>query len=81
MNLTLGDESGKGDYFGPLVIAAVYVNDSIVNEFNQLGVCDSKTIKSDKKIINIAKEIKKSWVTASQWSRLALLPTIECTQK
>ena len=34
------------------------MNDSIVNEFNQLGVCDSKTIKSDKKIINIAKEIK-----------------------
>ena len=53
------DESGKGDYFGPLVIAAVYVNDSIVNEFNQLGVCDSKTIKSDKKIIHLAKEIKK----------------------
>ena len=53
------DESGKGDFFGPLVVAAVYVNEAMVHELIRVGVCDSKTIKSDKKIIGLAKEIKK----------------------
>ena len=53
------DESGKGDYFGPLVVAAVYVDEPIVHQLEALGVRDSKTIKSDKKIILLAQEIKK----------------------
>jgi len=53
------DESGKGDFFGPLVIASVYVNESIVRALKEIGVKDSKLIKSDKKIEEIAKEIKR----------------------
>ena len=54
------DESGKGDFFGPLVIAAVFVEDSIMeNELIKKGVRDSKAIKNDKKIPPLANEIRK----------------------
>ncbi|MBU8967511.1 ribonuclease HIII [Bacillus altitudinis] len=53
------DESGKGDYFGPLVIAAVYVNPQIANVLNELGVMDSKKL-SDSQIREIAPSIKKT---------------------
>lgn len=52
------DESGKGDFFGPLVISCVYVeNESVAAELAELGVRDSKQIKSDKKIAEIAQKI------------------------
>lgn len=38
------DESGKGDYFGPLVIAGVMVNDDTAAQLIQLGVMDSKKL-------------------------------------
>ena len=38
------DESGKGDYFGPLVVAAVYVDKGVVRRMLDLGVCDSKSL-------------------------------------
>jgi ribonuclease HIII len=41
------DESGKGDYFGPLVIAAVYVDAQTETELKALGVRDSKRLKDD----------------------------------
>src|SRR5512135_1819026 len=43
------DESGKGDFFGPLCIAGVYVNKSVIKAWADLGVRDSKNISSDKK--------------------------------
>jgi ribonuclease HIII len=52
------DESGKGDYFGPLVIAGVFVNPSINEQLVNLGVRDSKTI-SDWGIKTLASSIKK----------------------
>ncbi|MEW6419587.1 MAG: ribonuclease HIII [Nitrospirota bacterium] len=50
------DESGKGDYFGPLVSAGVYVdeNTALLLEFE--GVRDSKKL-SDNKIEELAKKI------------------------
>lgn len=42
------DESGKGDIFGPLVIAAVYTSKSLSAEMTRLGVKDSKLIKNGK---------------------------------
>jgi len=51
------DESGKGDFFGPMVIAAVYVNESFVLQLRDAGVKDSKSISSDKRILEIASEI------------------------
>ena len=52
------DESGKGDFFGPLVVAGVYVNEAVVRNFMEIGVRDSKLIKSDARIAEIAKQIR-----------------------
>jgi len=38
------DESGKGDFFGPLVTAAFYCDKDTEKEINALGVKDSKTL-------------------------------------
>ena len=52
------DESGKGDFFGPLCIAGVYVNEVVINAWKDLGVRDSKNISSDKKISDLAEKIR-----------------------
>jgi ribonuclease HIII len=54
------DESGKGDFFGPLCVAGVYVNESVVNSWTDLGVRDSKDISSDRKIATLAESIRKT---------------------
>lgn len=51
------DESGKGDYFGPLVIAGVYSDERTAEALVKLGCKDSKTIPDDKKIAAIAAKI------------------------
>ncbi len=52
------DESGKGDFFGPLVIAGVYVDKHIARALIDAGVQDSKRITSDAKIRALAQVIK-----------------------
>ena len=52
------DESGKGDFFGPLCTAGVYVNESVVNAWKDAGVRDSKNISSDKRIRELAELIQ-----------------------
>ncbi len=52
------DESGKGDFFGPLVIATCYVDADTAPVLFEAGVQDSKNIKSDKKIDQLAKLIR-----------------------
>src|SRR5690242_5805670 len=54
------DESGKGDFFGPLVIAGVYVDRGIARKLMEAGVQDSKRISSDARIRALADEIRKS---------------------
>ena len=54
------DESGKGDFFGPLVIAGVYVDREIARQLLSLGVMDSKKIGSDSRIRQLAEEINKT---------------------
>ena len=51
------DESGKGDYFGPLVIAAVFVDATTQEELTLMAVRDSKKI-SDGRILELAPDIK-----------------------
>lgn len=51
------DESGKGDYFGPLVIAAVFVDATTQGELALMQVRDSKKI-SDGRILEMAPDIK-----------------------
>lgn len=52
------DESGKGDFFGPLVIAGACVDKPQAEELLKLGVRDSKLIKSTKKIYAAAAGIR-----------------------
>src|ERR1700757_4031851 len=54
------DESGKGDFFGPLVIAGAYVAQGIARKFLDAGVVDSKRIGSDPRIRALADMIRKS---------------------
>jgi ribonuclease HIII len=54
------DESGKGDFFGPLCIASVYVNENVIKAWRDSGVRDSKNISSDKKISDLAEMIRKT---------------------
>jgi len=51
------DESGKGDFFGPLVVAGVQVDNSNKQKFIDIGIKDSKKL-DDKKIIQFAAIIK-----------------------
>jgi ribonuclease HIII len=54
------DESGKGDFFGPLVIAGVYVDRAIARKLKDEGVQDSKRITSDARIRALADVIRKT---------------------
>lgn len=54
------DESGKGDFFGPMCVAGVYVNEAVLSAWKDAGVRDSKNISSDKKISDLAKLIKET---------------------
>lgn len=52
------DESGKGDFFGPLCVAGVYVNASVVRAWKDSGIRDSKAIGSDRRIAELARVIR-----------------------
>ncbi|MEK7780030.1 MAG: ribonuclease HIII [Verrucomicrobiota bacterium] len=54
------DESGKGDFFGPMCVAGVYVNEAVLTVWKDAGVRDSKNISSDKKMAELAKLIKET---------------------
>jgi ribonuclease HIII len=51
------DESGKGDYFGPLVACAVYVDERVLALLDTLGVRDSKRL-SDAQNRRLAGEVR-----------------------
>ncbi|MCD7879450.1 MAG: DUF3378 domain-containing protein, partial [Candidatus Gastranaerophilales bacterium] len=55
------DESGKGDFFGALVIAGVQVNETNSQKFINAGIKDSKKL-DDKKILQLANLIKANSV-------------------
>ncbi len=65
------DEAGKGDYFGPLVVAGVRVDKALLERFASLGVMDSKRL-SDSRAQSLARKI--SDVTQGV-AVLSLLPT------
>ena len=54
------DESGKGDFFGPLVISGAYVDQGIARKLLDAGVVDSKRVSSDARIRALADTIRKS---------------------
>lgn len=52
------DESGKGDYFGPLVVAGVYTDERTAHELVRMGCRDSKMLE-DAHIDRIAERIRR----------------------
>jgi ribonuclease HIII len=52
------DEAGKGDYFGPLVCAAVFVDPKLGVELRGIGVKDSKLL-SDTAVRKMASEVRR----------------------
>lgn len=65
------DEAGKGDIFGPLIIASVFVNEKSKKELYKIGVRDSKDI-SDTQIDILADKIKK--ICKNQFSIVEFKP-------
>ena len=64
------DESGKGDYFGPLVVAAVCLDLAAARQYAAWGICDSKAL-TDGKIRLLAEKIRQ---TARAHTVLVLKP-------
>jgi len=54
------DESGKGDYFGPLVVAAFFMPEGQEEVLRELGVKDSKRT-SDARCLEIAAILKRGY--------------------
>lgn len=52
------DESGKGDFFGPLCVAGVFAEGEAITELKSMGVRDSKTL-SETAILKIGNNIRK----------------------
>ena len=66
------DESGKGDFFGPLVVACCYTEGDMARRLLQAGVADSKTIKTERKIFELADLIRKE--AAGRFNLIVLMP-------
>lgn len=66
------DESGKGDYFGPLVIAGVYVTPETALKLKSLGVIDSKLLK-EAQIKQLASKIQLL-VGSDAWNIIEISP-------
>jgi ribonuclease HIII len=52
------DESGKGDFFGPLVIAGVFTDATIARRLMDEGIMDSKRVTSAARIRKLAETIR-----------------------
>ena len=63
------DESGKGDYFGSLVVAGVFVGEETCHDLRAIGVADSKKL-SDQKIRAIAPQIFETHTNRVAWVEL-----------
>ena len=52
------DESGKGDYFGPLVVACVYTDEKLSDAMIKLGAKDCKQM-TDKAVLAVGAELRR----------------------
>jgi len=66
------DEAGKGDYFGPLVVAGALIDEGSEKRLLAIGVKDSKKL-SDRTITALEKEIKKA-LGDGRWEVLRIDP-------
>ncbi|MGN0866311.1 MAG: ribonuclease HIII [Oligosphaeraceae bacterium] len=53
------DESGKGDFFGPLVVACAYTDAGTAAQLLDAGVRDSKAVSSDRQILALEARIRE----------------------
>lgn len=53
------DESGKGDFFGPLVVAGAYADQTLVDTMREMDVKDSKNISSDTKALSLGRDLRQ----------------------
>jgi ribonuclease HIII len=65
------DESGKGDYFGPLVVAGVIVDESTSAQLKKIGVKDSKLLNEDS-IKKLSAAIKK--IVGNKFNIIVITP-------
>jgi ribonuclease HIII len=65
------DESGKGDYFGPLVVAGVIVNGTTSARLKKIGVRDSKLL-SDDSIKKLSPQIKS--IVGNKFNIIVITP-------
>jgi ribonuclease HIII len=65
------DEAGKGDYFGPLVCAAAFVDEAAAAKLSAAGVRDSKKL-SDSSVHRLAEEIRT--IIPGRWAVVAIYP-------
>jgi ribonuclease HIII len=66
------DESGKGDFFGPLVIAAAYADESLIGPMEEMNVRDSKRITSDAVAMEMGEKLRR--LLGKRWSVVAIGP-------
>ncbi|MBM4248877.1 MAG: ribonuclease HIII [Euryarchaeota archaeon] len=66
------DEAGKGDYFGPLVVAAVLLGPGAEERMRVLGVKDSKRM-SDGRVAELAPLVRRA-AGAGRWEVLRIDP-------
>jgi ribonuclease HIII len=66
------DESGKGDFFGPLVIAAAYADSSLIEPMEEMNVRDSKRITSDDVAMDMGEKLRR--LLGKRWSVVAIGP-------
>ncbi len=58
------DESGKGDYFGPLVVSGAYITPAQAEELLLLGIKDSKRL-TDLRVQALAQSVSSKVVTST----------------
>lgn len=66
------DEAGKGDFYGPLVIAGAYVDAELARALAAEGVKDSKSVSSDRRIRELAEAVRR--VLGKKWSVVKIGP-------
>ena len=66
------DESGKGDFFGPLVVAAAYVDPDLADTMREMDVKDSKAISSDAKAMRLGRDLRR--LLDKRWAMVKIGP-------
>jgi len=66
------DESGKGDFFGPLVVVGVWVDKEVARALLDAGATDSKKVGNSASIRRLAKKIRA--VPGIAWEIVAIGP-------